>query len=428
MMSLSGRGGGGGGGGEGKKGHVLFDETFFPFQAGTSPSPATASHRFCHQHTHVPMVAPGPLCSCDTHSSSVPHPVLSERGSHAEASPLPSPGISDASSSSARVPNDVPASSSSVNCHPMLTRSKHGIFKPKMFSTVLDEREPLTIIEAFKSSTWTAAAQAKYASLIANNTWDLVPLPTGRRVVGYKWIFKIKRHADGSIARYKGRLVVKGHLQEAGVDFLETFSPVVKPTTIRVILALAVSLGWSLRQVDINNAFLNGDLHEEIYMIQPPGLNNNSLMENNSFVDYGRLFMVLNRPLGRAKFVDSKADNSLFIRRTGSQLLYALVYIDDIIVTGNDSLCIDQFVKELDMRFSLKDLGQLHYFFGIEVIHTLNCLFLSQKKYILELLQRASMHRSKPSLTPMMTSCNLSTHQGNPIEDESLYRSIVGAL
>ncbi|KAA3477498.1 Retrovirus-related Pol polyprotein from transposon TNT 1-94 [Gossypium australe] len=310
---------------------------------------------------------------------------------------------SDASSSSARVPNDVPAPFSSVNCHPMLTRSKHGIFKPKMFSTILDEKEPLTIIEAFKSSTWTVAAQAEYAASIANNTWDLVPLPAGRRAVGYKWIFKIKRHADGSIARYKGRLVVKGYLQEAGVDFLETFSPVVKPTTIGVILALVVSLGWSLRQVDINNAFLNGDLREEIYMIQPPG------------------------------FEQQRSDGKQLVCRLrkalyGSQLLYALVYVNNIIITGNDSLCIDQFVKELDMQFSLKDLGQLHYFLGIEVTRTPNGLFLSQKKYILELLQRASMYRSKPSPTPMMTSCKLSTHQGNPIEDESLYRSIVGAL
>ncbi|KAL5543508.1 hypothetical protein UlMin_007292, partial [Ulmus minor] len=109
----------------------------------------------------------------------------------------------------------------------------------------------------------------EYNALINNKTWTLVKLPPTRRPVGCKWIFKIKRNTDGTVSRYKARLVAKGFLQKAGFDFTETFSPVIKPTTIRVILTLALSRGWITRQLDINNAFLNGELKEEVYLEQP---------------------------------------------------------------------------------------------------------------------------------------------------------------
>lgn len=163
----------------------------------------------------------------------------------------------------------------------MQSRSKNSIFKPNIFSSALTEKEPSSIGETFQSLVWTVAAQAEYNALISNHTWDLMPLIVGRKVVGCKWIFKVKRNSNGSVARCKGRLVVKGYLQEVGVDFQETFSPVVKLTTIRVVLAIAVSLGCSLRQVDINNTVLNGDLNEEIYMVQPPVMNNKGTMVNN---------------------------------------------------------------------------------------------------------------------------------------------------
>ncbi|KAG8483306.1 hypothetical protein CXB51_022295 [Gossypium anomalum] len=261
--------------------HVLFDETSFPFQAGFSLPTAESPIRFHHQNSLVPVVAS--LNSTSSGSSTQPPVVLHspsllpsprESVSLPSSSPSSAPGdiVAQPSPSPTSVPGDTVAQPpSSVNGHLIRTRSKNDIFKPKLLCSILNEKEPSTIAEAFKSPAWTVAAQAEYRALLANNTWDLVPLPDGRRAVGCKWIFKVKRHADGSVARYKGRLVVKGYLQEAGVDFLETFSPVVKPTTIRVVLAIAVSREWSLRQVDINNAFLNGDLHEEIYMQQPPG-------------------------------------------------------------------------------------------------------------------------------------------------------------
>ncbi|KAG8479750.1 hypothetical protein CXB51_029643 [Gossypium anomalum] len=233
--------------------------------------------------------------------------------------------------------------------------------------------------------------------------------------------------------------MVKGYLQEAGIDFKETFSPVVKPTTVRVVLTLAMSLNWPLRQVDINNAFLNGDLSEEIYMVQPPGFeqqgpNGERLVCKLRKALYSlkqapkACFHKLKEFLVDDDFEVSKADNSLFILKSRSQLLYVLVYVDDIIITRNDSRAIDRFVAQLNDTFPLKDLRKLSYFLGIVVNYGSDGVFLTQRKYVIDLLKRASMDRSNSLPTPMVTMSKLSVSEGSPVEDEHHYRSIVGAL
>ncbi|KAG8495625.1 hypothetical protein CXB51_013396 [Gossypium anomalum] len=404
--------------------HVLFDELEFPFRTGFSCFKGDGPVQFRHHHSSVPVVtvtSSDSGLSCSRQVVSGPSP-----GSSASPSVLRSPSmVSSPGADCAEVPmppshaqspsSDVPSavherSSSPANCHPMQTRPKSGIFKPRVFSSVLDEKEPSTIDEAFQSAAWTAAAKAEYGALISNHTWDLVPLPAGRRVVACKWIFKVKRNADGSVARYKGRLVVKGYLQEAGVDFYETFSPVVKPTTVRVMLALAPP---GFEQHNGGGEPLVCRLRKALY-----GLKQAPRAWFHKLKDF----------LLNTRFVASKADSSLFIRQTGTQFLYVLVYVDDIIVIGTDSSDIEGFIKTLHDTFYLKYLGQLSYFLGIEVTRTSRGVFLSQKKYIIDLIQRASMAKSKPSPTLMVTSCKLSAHEGTPIEDERLFRSVVGAL
>jgi histone deacetylase 1/2 len=139
------------------------------------------------------------------------------------------------------------------------------------FANYTNSGEPSDVREALADPVWKSAMDEEYQALKHNNTWHLVPASAGKNVIDCKWVYKVKKCADGSIDRYKARLVAKGFKQHYGIDYEDTFSPVVKATTIRLVLSIAVSRGWHLRQLDVKNAFLHGVLEEEVYMGQPPG-------------------------------------------------------------------------------------------------------------------------------------------------------------
>jgi hypothetical protein len=134
--------------------------------------------------------------------------------------------------------------------------------------------EPSTLSEALTDKNWKLSMEDEYFALLDNKTWHIVPPSTHRNRIDCKWVYRIKRHADGTIERYKARLVAKGFKQRYGIDYEDTFSPVVKAANIRIVLATFVSRGWSLRQLDVKNAFLNDVLEEEVYMKQPPSSEN----------------------------------------------------------------------------------------------------------------------------------------------------------
>jgi hypothetical protein len=172
------------------------------------------------------------------------------------------------------------ASDSTALVHSAATRSQHGITRQKQYTdgtvrgcmhSILSTDEPNSVGEALKSHQWVQAMENEHQALLRNGTWHLVPRPKGKNVIGCKWVYKVKRKADGSVERYKARLVAKGYKQRYGLDYEDTFSPVVKAATIRLVLSVAVSKGWILRQLDVQNAFLHGILEEEVYMQQPPG-------------------------------------------------------------------------------------------------------------------------------------------------------------
>ncbi|PNX66875.1 hypothetical protein L195_g055326, partial [Trifolium pratense] len=157
------------------------------------------------------------------------------------------------------------------------TRSKNGIYKPKqpyigLIQGNSDEKEPLNVREALARSEWKKAMDSEFKALISNQTWILVPNQGQDNIIDSKWVFKTKYKADGTIERRKARLVARGFQQTAGLDFEETFSPVIKTSTVRIILSIAVHLNWDIRQLDINNAFLNGHLKETVFMFQPEGI------------------------------------------------------------------------------------------------------------------------------------------------------------
>ena len=217
--------------------------------------------------TTIPIVSSSPSTPAVTSQFSPPINTNSVIIPHEPAVIAPGSGQSLSSVSHSSPPHLSPQ-----NIHPMQTKSKAGVFKPKVHpSFLLTTCEPNSVKQALADPAWFAAMKQEFQALIDNNTWDLVTLPNDRQPVSCKWVFRIKENVDGSVKRYKARLVAKGFHQVAVCDFTETFSLVIKPVTIRLILTLAVTNKWDLFQLDVNNAFLNGSLQETIYMQQPPG-------------------------------------------------------------------------------------------------------------------------------------------------------------
>ncbi|KAK9116560.1 hypothetical protein Sjap_015507 [Stephania japonica] len=325
------------------------------------------------------------------------------------------------------------------NVHPMVTRAEDGISKKKVFvaTTSVSEDIPQSVDLALKDPKWRQAMENEYQALIKNGTWSLVPAHSSQNVVDNKWIFTVKKNSDGSINRYKARLVARGFKQLPGIDFDETFSPVVKASTIRIILSIAVQFGWSIRQLDIHNAFLNGSLIEDVYTNQPKGFLDNSVPTYVCKLHkalYGlrqaprAWFDRLRSTILSWGFVNSKVDNSLFIFHSSSAVLYILVYVDDIIVTGSHPDQIQQFVSRLNDSFALKDIGDLNLFLGMEARRDTTGLFLTQTAYIKQLLQKGGMLQAKAVDTPALVGKPLFSDISPPFSNATLYRSLLGGL
>uniref|UniRef100_A0A803PYD1 Retrovirus-related Pol polyprotein from transposon RE1 n=1 Tax=Cannabis sativa TaxID=3483 RepID=A0A803PYD1_CANSA len=331
------------------------------------------------------------------------------------SSPIPSPDIHP------------PVQTTTAPTHPMITRAKAGIFKPKTYLShnkiSHGQHIPASVAEALQHEGWNSAMSDEFYALKRQKTWSLVPRSLADNIVGCKWIFREKFNADGSHQRLKARLVAKGFHQRPGVDFGETFSPVVKAPTIRIVLALVVSFDWEVRQIEINNAFLNGIHDEDVYMSQPEGFEDPQKPDHVCKLHksiYGlkqaprAWYDQLRSALLSWKFKNSKADSSFFILKEQQVTIMLLVYVDDIIVTGNNSEVLNSFIDRLNKMFSLKYLGTLHYFLGVEVFRDSTGIHLSQSKYISELLQKAKMEHLKPCATPITAGKPLSINDGKP--------------
>ena len=237
-------------------------------------------------------------------------------------------------------------------------------------TTIVSPEEPATLVEALQEPKWCQAMKEEFDALQQNGMWHLVPRQPGVNVVDCRWVFKLKRHADGTIERHKARLVTKGFRQRHGIDYDDTFSPVVKPATVRLVLSVAVSRGWSLCQVDVKNAFLHGLLQETVYMTQPPGFEDVHRRDHICKLDkaiYGlkqaprAWFSRLSTKLHELGFQSSSADTSLFVLHTTSVTTFVLVYVDDLFITSLSDAAIDTLFSQLHSTFAIKDLGQLNF-------------------------------------------------------------------
>ena len=302
-------------------------------------------------------------------------------------------------------------------------------------SQVCTITEPVSYTQAAKHPLWLEAMKKELEALDRNYTWELVELPKGKKAIGCKWVFKVKLKSTGALERCKARLVAKGYNQKYGIYYEETFSPVVKMSTIRCLLAVAASRKWPLFQLDVNNAFLHGDLKEEVYMQMPEGVDNptNKVCRLVKSI-YGlkqasrQWHEKLLTALETQGFIQSKHDYSLFINKQNGHINIAAVYVDDIILTGTDVDTLKALKAYLHQEFSIKDLGRLNYFLGMEVGYTTDGIILSQKKFTRELIESCGFDTTKRAITPLPMTVKLSNTEGEFYSDTEKYRSLVGKL
>ena len=245
----------------------------------------------------------------------------------------------------------------------------------------------------------------------------------------------MKYNSDGSLEQYKARLVPKGYTQTYGVDYFESFSPVAKINIVGVLLSVAANLDWSLNQLYVKNAFLNGDLEEEVYMEAPPGFTEKFGSKVCRLILYGlkqsprAWFERFTKFVKSQGYSQGQADHTLFIKAfTKDKLSILIVYVDDIILTGDDTEDMSILKHCLAKEFEIKDLGQLRYFLGMEVTRSTKGIVVSQRKYTLNLLKKTGMSGCKLADTSIDLNVKLGEMKRGVHVDTGRYQGLVRKL
>ena len=311
------------------------------------------------------------------------------------------------------------------------------------------EGDPKTVPQARSRSDWPSwkdAMDSEMASLERALTWTSVPRPPGKNVVGSKWVFRLKHKADGSMDKYKARVVARGFTQIVGVDFYDTYSPVARLESFRVLLALAARFDWEIEAFDFNSAYLNGELgpDEEIYMEEPPGYETSgggTVLRLRKAL-YGlkqagrKWYEALSSALADIGFRVSSADPGVFIARIGPDILILAAHVDDCILTGSSPELISEYKLKLNDRYSLTDLGPVDSLLGIQITRdrAARKISLSQETFIKSILARFSLSDAKACNTPMLSPMTLSKQDSPQNATEAAhmsrvpYREAIGSL
>jgi len=261
-------------------------------------------------------------------------------------------------------------------------------------------------------------------SIEKNNTWTLVDLPKGAKPIGCKWIFKKKYHPDGSIDKYKARLVAKGFTQKPNIDYFDTFAPVTRISSIRVLLALAATHKLVIHQMDVKIAFLNGDLEEEIYMTQPegcvvPGQENKVYKLLKSLYGLKQAPKQWHEKLDNMLICDgfspNDADKCVYSKYENGECVIICLYVDDMLIFGT---CIDIVSRTklfLGSKFEMKDMDEANVILGVRIIRKGDSISLSQEQYIEKLLRKFGYYDFKPVSTPYDANSKLMKNRGEYI-------------
>lgn len=305
----------------------------------------------------------------------------------------------------------------------------------------LFEQDPVNASEIAKRNDkhdWKKAMEAEISSLLDNNTWTLTELPKGKKTVKAKWIFKTKRDGDGKIVRHKARLVAKGYTQRYGIDYEETYAPVVRYTTIRLLMAIAMQQGLKIHQMDAVTAFLQGDLDEEIYLEQPDGFSDGSnrvCRLNRAIYGLKQAGRQWNSKLsGKLKdFGLKKCTMDPCVFYTSNLNLIVAIYVDDFLIFYKNEEELGKLRGQLCEAFKMKDMGPAKGCIGIRIKQSTNKIELDQAVYTESVLKRFGMDTCKPAHTPSDTSSKLCIGmEAEEASEEQLrkipYQEAVGSL
>lgn len=297
--------------------------------------------------------------------------------------------------------------------------------------------EPENYIQAVKEREWRIAMQNEIDSIEGNGTWFLTELPKGHKVIDLKWIYKLKKDADGKIVKHKARLVAKGYTQERGVDFDEIFAPVTRLETIRLLLALSAKNRWEVHHLDVKTAFLNGEISEEVYVVQPEGYvkkGHEQLVYKLVKALYGlrqaprAWYAKLSSCLENLGFKRCPYEHGVYTKRENGETLIIGIYVDDLLVTGTNVKVIEEYKKQMSGIFEMTDMGKLTYYLGIEVEQGDGYIELKQTGYAKKILEKAGMAECNPTKFPMDPKEHLTKNEEGKTVDTTQYRSMVEGL
>ena len=305
------------------------------------------------------------------------------------------------------------------------------------FIAFISQIEPKNFKEAEFDESWLLAMQEEINQFIRNDVWELVPRPSHQSVIGTKWVYRNKVDEHGVIVRNKARLVAQGYNQEEGIDYEETFAPVARLESIRMLLAFACHKNFVLYQMDVKSAFLNGYIMEEVYVSQPPGFQDHKYPNHvyklkkalyglkqapRAWYDRLSTFLISNG------FSMGKADNTLFIKRKSKDIIIVQIYVDDIIFGATNDVLCEEFSKCMHSEFEMSMMGELNFFLGLQIKQQKNGIFISQSKYIKDLLQKFDLANAKSMKTPMSTSIKMDKDESGKDVDITKYRGMIGSL
>lgn len=302
----------------------------------------------------------------------------------------------------------------------------------------LPSSDPISFDEAVQDGKWRQAMDSEMSSIKKNGTWFLTDLPKGAKRIGVKWVYKTKLNELGEVEKHKARLVAKGYAQEHGVDYEEVYAPVARMDTVRMILALAAQRGWTVFQLDVKSAFLHGELIEDVYVEQPRGYemkNQEEKVYKLSKALYGlkqaprAWFSRIESYFKKEGFEKDESEQTLFtkINKQGKRLIISL-YVDDLIYTGDDEVMMREFKDSMMKEFDMSDLGKMRYFLGIEVVQFDGGIFISQKKYVMEMLKKFGMEDSNSVQNPIIPGFKISKDENGVEVNGSFYKQLVGSM